>query len=242
MNLEYGLFPKACDHEDTAEVGWLLYSTRQQNEERISGLISQLVKEIVGAKWKPIGTNECNRKAAKDTIARTYALHVEAAAHRAAAVRHKLSTWYGSMSQVFPDGTKMRIVPPLQTILSYSQKIKYAMLAAHQAAISSRICPGSTWELSANLVLDCPEPESGRALRQILLSIQSQIFPSTPLFHTVDRTWRSSNRITLTFHPENEADTRSHIASLIPFLKATESPWFMKLFTEEAKLRHTSSR
>jgi len=28
VNLEYGLFPKACDHEDTAEVGWLLYSTR----------------------------------------------------------------------------------------------------------------------------------------------------------------------------------------------------------------------
>jgi hypothetical protein len=28
VNLEYGLFPKACDHEDAAEVGWLLYSTR----------------------------------------------------------------------------------------------------------------------------------------------------------------------------------------------------------------------
>jgi hypothetical protein len=231
MNLEYGLFPKACDHVETAEVGWLLYSTRQQNEERISDIISHLVKERVGAKWKPIRTNERNRKAAKDTAPRTYALHLEAAAHRAAAIRHKLSMWYGSKSKVFPDGTKMRIVPPFQTILSYSHKIKYSSLVARQAALLSRICSGSTWELSANLVLDRPEPGSGRTLRKILLSIQSQVFSSTPLYHTVDRTGRSSNRVTLTFHPENEADARSHIAGLIPFLKATESPWFIKLFS-----------
>jgi hypothetical protein len=57
----------------------------------------------------------------------------------------------------------------------------------------------------------------------------------------MDKAWHP-NGITLTFHPENEADARSHIAGLIPFLKATKSPWFMKLFTEEAELQHTSSR
>jgi hypothetical protein len=34
MNMGFGLFPKDLDH--SAEVGWLLYSTRAQDEERIA--------------------------------------------------------------------------------------------------------------------------------------------------------------------------------------------------------------
>jgi hypothetical protein len=61
-------------------------------------------------------------------------------------------------------------------------------------------------------------------------------FPSTPLFHSVDRSWRSANGITFTFHLENEADAISHIAGLTPFLKETANPWYMSLF-----FRHTLS-
>jgi hypothetical protein len=156
------------------------------------------------------------------------------------AIWQKLSTWYGSKSKGFPDGTKMRVVPPFQTILSYSHKTKYSTLVAQQAALLS-ICSGSTWELLANLVLDRPKPSSGLNLCRILLSIPSQIFPSTPLFHTINHTWRSLNGITFTFHLENKVDARSHIARLIPFLNATKRPWFMKLFSEEAKLHHMTS-
>jgi len=53
MNLDYGLFSKACDHERTAEIGWLLYSTHQQDKERILEMISKLVQESVRAKWYP---------------------------------------------------------------------------------------------------------------------------------------------------------------------------------------------
>jgi len=153
MNLEYGLFPKASNHEETAEVGWLLYSMHQHDEERVSDLISNLVKEKVWVKWRPIQMNDRNRKYPDDTGTRTYA---------AAAIQQKLGLWYGSNSKVFPDGTKMHLV--LQTILSYSHKTKYSSLVARQAAVSSRICSGSTWELTANLILDRPEPSSGLTL------------------------------------------------------------------------------
>jgi hypothetical protein len=53
INFKYGSFPKASDHEETAEVGWLLYSTRQQDEERISEMISNLVKGEGGCKMAP---------------------------------------------------------------------------------------------------------------------------------------------------------------------------------------------
>jgi hypothetical protein len=49
------------------------------------------------------------------------------------------------------------------------------------------------------------------------------------------------NGITLTFLPENEADARSFVAGLIPFIKATHSQWFLKFFSEEAQLRHLNS-
>jgi len=127
-------------------------------------------------------------------------------------------------------------------MITFGQKTKFASLVACQAASSARLCTGSTWELTANLVLDRPEPQQGLTLRQNLLNILSKIFQNKPLFHTVDRSWRSQTGITFTFLPENEEDARSFIAGLIPFLKATESPWFMKLFSEEAKLRHLHSR
>jgi len=61
------------------------------------------------------------------------------------------------------------------------------------------------------------------------------------LFHSIDRTWRSLTSITLTFLPENEADARSFITGLIPFIKATHSPWFLKFSSKESQLRHLSS-
>jgi hypothetical protein len=57
----------------------------------------------------------------------------------------------------------------------------------------------------------------------------------------MDRTWHSLNRITLTFHPENEIEARSYIAGLIPYLKASAHPWFLKHFSEEARLHHSTS-
>jgi hypothetical protein len=242
MNLDYGIFSKVCDHERTSEIGWLLYSTWQQDEERISELISNLVNAKVGAKWRPICCNDRNHKDPTNPIEQTYALYLEGAEDSALKIRQLLKRWYGSRARKFPDGSKMRLVPPYQSMIAFGQKTKFASLVARQAALSARICTGSTWELTANLVLDYPEPQQGVTLCQILLNIPSNIFHNKPLFHTVDRSWRSQTGITFNFLPENEEDARSFIAGLIPFLKATESPWFMKLFSEEAKLRHLHSR
>jgi hypothetical protein len=136
----------------------------------------------------------------------------------------------------------MRLIPPFQAMITFGQKAKFASLVARQATISARICTGTTWELSANLVLDRSERQLGRSLRQVLMAIPSKIFPNKPLFHTIDRLWRSQNGTTFTFLPENEEEARFFIAGLIPFISATESPCFLKLLIEEAKARHAHSR
>ena len=93
-----------------------------------------------------------------------FALHLECAADRAQEVRQKLSKWYGSASKRFPDGTKMRLVPPFNTILSAGNRQKYASLIARQAALNSRLGTGTTWEFSTDLMIDHPEPTTGLSL------------------------------------------------------------------------------
>ena len=61
-NNEFSLWPKASDNENTTDAGWLLYSTRAQDEERLSALLSRLTGENLGVKWKPIHSTNANMR------------------------------------------------------------------------------------------------------------------------------------------------------------------------------------
>jgi hypothetical protein len=99
----FSLWPKASDHELATDLGWLLYSTRLQEEVRITELVSSLTGEKVGAKWKAIRTTDgSNRNKDSANTSRVYAIHLECAADRAQATRQQLSKWYGSSSKKFP--------------------------------------------------------------------------------------------------------------------------------------------
>jgi hypothetical protein len=102
--------------------------------------MSSLSGEKIGAKWKPICTTDgVNRiKDKVSNASRVYAIHLESAADSTQEAQKKLSKWYGSASKSFPDGTKMRLVPLFNTILSLGNRQKYASLIARQAALNSR--------------------------------------------------------------------------------------------------------
>jgi hypothetical protein len=72
--------------------------------------------------------NDRYKKDTSDASNRSYALHLEASTEKAALIGQRLSKWYGTGKSDFPDGTKMRFVPPFQTIISYTHKGKYASL------------------------------------------------------------------------------------------------------------------
>ena len=96
--------------------------------------------------------------------------------------------------------------------------------------------------MSTNLLLDKPEPKTGVSFRQVMLAIPSQVFPGTPLFHSIDKKWRSENEVIFTFLPENDADARNVVAGLIPFLNSTADPWYLQMFTPAAKITHAESK
>jgi hypothetical protein len=231
-NMSFSLWPKASDHESATDVGWLLYSCRYQDEERIAELLSKLTGEHIGAKWRPIRTTNgtARVRSKEDDSEKTYAIHLECSSDRAQLARGKLQNWYGSSSLNFPDGTKMRLVPPFNTILSSSNRSKYASLIARQSSLLACLGVGSTWEFSTNLVLDRPHPVSQITLRQHLMDIKSMAFPGKPLFHCLDRQWRSETGVSFCFCPENEADARSVIAGLVPMFQDNYSAWYSNLF------------
>jgi hypothetical protein len=241
-NQAFSLWPNASDHKLATDIGWLLYSTRQQDEVRIAEMISSLTGEKIGAKWKPIRTTDGSNKSKDNNSSRVNAIHLECAAYNAQEACQKLSKWYGSSSKSFPDGTKMRLVPPFYTILSSGNRQKYASLIARQSALNSRLGTCTTWEMSTNLMLDHPEPNSGFSFRQLMMSISYQVFPGTPLFHYFDKQWHSENGVTFSYLPENVADARNVVAGLLPFLKHTADPWHMSVFTTKAKLCHAASK
>jgi hypothetical protein len=90
-------------------------------------------------------------------------------------------------------------------------------------------------------ILDHPEPSTKTTLRKLIMDVRSQTFPHTPLFHSVDILGHSTNGISFSFLPENESDTRAFIVGLVPYIQETANPWFMRHFSEDAKLCHLSS-
>jgi hypothetical protein len=80
-NQSFSLWPKASDHELAADIGWLLYSTREQEEERVAEMVSALTGEKIGAKWRAIHTTDgSNRSRDKNKDAspliRVQAIHL----------------------------------------------------------------------------------------------------------------------------------------------------------------------
>jgi len=221
-----------------------LYSTRFQDSERMAFLLSALVKEKVGVKWKTIRTNDrfCKEPAPITPPEPVSAMHIEAAANKVFAIRNTLSKWYSTSSKSFPDGTKMRLVPPFQSITVFSHKAKYSALVARQASISSRIGSALCYEFAANLILDRPAPDTQQTLRSYLLSIPSKLFPTTPMFHTVDKAFRSSTGLTFSFHPENATHAHAIVAGLLCYMREYANPWFMRFFAEQYKAQHETSK
>lgn len=240
MRDEFGLYQRASDHEAPGKIGWLCYSVRPQDEDRPSILFSELCNEHIGVKWKFIRTSDGFKKWDPSDKSRPYALHVEGPNNKLLECRQTLLDWYGSDSKSFPDGTKMRLIPPWQNIFAQENKVKVGTLVARQVALNERYAHATTYELSTNWLLDKPCPATKLSLHQVLMNIKSSKFPACSLFHTIDRSYRDPKGVTFTFVPENESDGRMYVAGLIPYLRSIH-PWYLEQFTETAKTHHRSS-
>ncbi len=193
-NHNIGMYPKASDHKNRTDSGWHLYSTRQQDKECLTHLLSSQTRETLGVKWKQIRMTKGFKKwiPCNPTPVRIMALHIEGPSDKSHEIHQQLAKWYSLSSKHFPDGTKLRLIPPFNTILSQDNKIKFTSLVAHQETSNKRLAYPTTWEFATNL-LDKPHPDSGVPLCQVLMDILSTVYPDSPVFHTIDKSWRDDN-------------------------------------------------
>jgi hypothetical protein len=171
-NNDFSLWIKALDNENTTDVGWLLYSTRAQDEERLTDMLSKLIGENIGVKWKAIKTSSNTRKKDQPSSEeKIRALHVECSVDRMQEVNDKLSVWYSSSSNRFPDGTKMRLVPTITSATSIENKTKFASCIARQAALNAGLASAITREIFTNLLLDRKDPATNKSFSITPMSI-----------------------------------------------------------------------
>ena len=142
---------------------------------------------------------------------------------------------YRSLATVFPDGTKIRLIPPINTIISQVSKEKYGLVVARQEALIAKLGVGTSWEFSQNLLLD----HKGRG--NAIMGINSSKFQDHSVFHSIDPTWGTDNGGTFTFHPDNEAEARMYIAGLIPYIRDTFGEQYLNIFNANAVDRHSDS-
>jgi hypothetical protein len=138
----------------------------EQDEERLTHLLSTTIKENIGVKWKPTRTSAGwgKKKVVDNPSERISALHIECATERLHKVRNKPSLWYSSHSKIFPDGTKMRLVPTFASVLSMNNKTKFASCSARQSALAAGLASAITRKMSTNLLLDNKDPSTGKSL------------------------------------------------------------------------------
>jgi hypothetical protein len=243
-NMNFSLWPKASDNENTMDVGWLLYSTRAQDEERLSALLSRITEENIGVKWKPIRSSNANiKKKDQSTVEeKIKALHVECSVDCLQEVKDKLNRWYSSSSTRFPDGTKMRLVPTISSVTSIDNRAKFASCLARQAALTAGLASAVTREISTNLLLDKKDPSTNKSFRQILMEISPENKPGSSLFHTIDCQFKSDAVVNFQFHPEHASEANNLIAGLVPFLKDSGHSYHLKMFTPESIKRQAKSK
>lgn len=136
---------------------------------------------------------------------------------------------------------KIRLIPPISTIISQQSKEKYGLVIAKQEALSAHLAMGTTWEFSQNLLLDCTDKNSNKSLRQVIMDNPSSKFPGKPVFHTLDPAWGSDNGVTFTFIPENEAEARMYIAGMVPYIREMYGNILFRAFSADAIDRHADS-
>ena len=240
-NLDLSLWPNASDNESSTDIGWFLYSHRSQDEGRLAQLLSNLTGENIGVKWKPVRTTgPAKKRDPNDSSDKAYALHLECSTDRIHEARQKLTAMYGSSSTQFPDGTKMRLVPIYTSVFSSNNRGKFASCIARQIALLKGLNTCTTWEMSSNLALDRKDPNTGKSFRQLVMALRHSE-TQLPLFHTVDKLYRSETGVVFSCRPEHNAEARDIVAGLVPLLRDGGFHWFLKLFSEEAIQRHAFS-
>lgn len=209
---QMAIYKKQLQVEETAQLGWLLYSTQALDNDTLSKAIEAEIGVEVALRWKYINSSkylsdESERK-------KWMATHIEVEAKVAKKASRGLKRIYGSKSTLFPLGIRMRLVSEFREVKGNSSMMgKHTRLRVRQASFISLIDGYPSDDIQ---MLDYED--NGTTLRKMVMTIQSRN-PKTPgnLFHAIGTDWRG--RIIFNFLRSKAEEATMIVDGLIPYLQ-----------------------
>ena len=225
----HGMFERMLQVPDTAEIGWLVYSTWQMETDVLAQAIEDTINMKIGLRWKQISAGSRERLPIEQQVK---ALHIEVASENRQLAQKALLATYGRRNTgAYPNDIRMRFALPLHTAHNLNTKTKLERLRARQQVWLKTYDKGFSWEITQ---LDHPVGKKLPTLRQTLLSIMSKPNPAFPLFHSIDRSNYREAGVCFQFLPELAEEARMTISNLVPMMNHAYGENVLKLFTTSA--------
>lgn len=232
---EHGFYVKMLQKELVREIGFLLYSTQAQDAGELRDRMKEDLNLEVGLRWKNI---DSGARGLLREDQRVRALHVEVEASQVHTAFGTLSQLYNSKNKDrhdYPNGIRYRFVKLLKMCTNSTlDKPKVLKARETQKAFLAGVCTSTSWEI---IQLDYQPIANQPTLRQMIMSINSSIKPSVPLFLSVDLN-RLESGYGFQYGPDNKEEAECTIFTLLPLLKhqfPDAKP--ESFFSEEGKAR-----
>ena len=208
------LFLKMLQVEESAEIGWLIYLTREMDASALADEIADMIGINVGLCWKTIPTGaKVNSEKTK-----VQGLCIEVPAKEKWACQRALLKLYSRTIQSvhkYPNGIRMRFVKMKKDAINMKEKSKLDKLCKRQRLFLNGLCSVVTYNIYQ---LDYSSEEGViPTLRQMIMSVTSKNDGKTPLFHCVDMDWRQEG-FTFQFSQNVKEEAETVINTLMPHL------------------------
>ena len=210
----HAMFYMMLQAEDSSEVGWLLYTTREMDAGAMADEIADLVGIKVGLRWKTI---DIGVKGKIPDAQKVNALTVEVESKFRWEAQQKLTNYFGRARKdicEYPNGVRIRFVKNRKDALNASERGKLDRLRSRQQLFLSKIQSHETWSI---LQLDYSSAAGVPTLRQMIMGLTVGE-ENTPLFHSVDLDWKGVGYV-FQFSPELKTQAECTIHTLLPLLQ-----------------------
>lgn len=200
--------------EESTEIGWLGYSTREMDAGALADEILEIGKIHCGLRWKPIDNGEKNLAGNQ----KVYALHIEVDARSQTDDKKKLLKLYGRSSKPskeYPNGIRLRFVPLRSKVINTKERIKIENLRLRQRLFLQTVRTQTTFDI---MELDRPAGKNQPSLREMMMSLSPSNGPGTPLFHCIDLDYRRQGYV-LQYSEDNAVEAECVINAIIPYVK-----------------------
>jgi hypothetical protein len=228
---KHGLFERILQCDQTAEIGWLAYSTKVMNTKSLSEAISASIEIPIGLRWKVIDLGKKGKIPANQAVR---ALHVEVAKTHQWQAQRALKAYYGGKEAPedgYPLGIKLRFVTPRKHALNTRDRQKVDRLRQRQNTFSGVI----ETQMSEDIAhVDWkPSHSDYPTLRDMVMSLSSTIHTNQYLFLSIDYIpWKGLHYFQYYAHHEEEAQLV--IFNLIPILRYLHGDVIENSFSAEA--------